>query len=84
MCTTTNLPLCNNTIVVLKIMLLNTVSIITNFVIQKCDKEKHFFVHSRCMAHDPHHAWHGDRGPCHFCTPLTFFDPISSFAHKGC
>ena len=34
-CTTTNLPLCNDTITVLKITLLHSVSVITNFVIPK-------------------------------------------------
>jgi len=38
-CTTTNLPLCNDTIIVLKIILLHIVSIITNFVIPKHDKK---------------------------------------------
>jgi len=39
-CTTTNLPLCNDTlIVVLTITLLNSVSVITNFVIRKRDKQ---------------------------------------------
>ena len=29
-----------------------------------------------------HHTWQGDRGePYHFCTPVTFSDPISSFAN---
>ena len=37
-CTTKNLPLCNCAIIVLKIILLNSVSIITNFVIRKRDK----------------------------------------------
>jgi len=41
-CTTTNLPLCNDTIIVLKIILLHSVnvSVITNFVIPKRDKKK--------------------------------------------
>ena len=45
-CTTTNLPLCNDTIIVLKIILLHDnddddddVSVITNFVIPKRDKK---------------------------------------------
>ena len=38
-CTTTNLPACNDTIIVLIIILLHSVSVITNFVIPKCDKE---------------------------------------------
>ena len=77
-CTTTNLPLCNDTIIVLKITLLHSVSVITNFVIPKRDKQtktqtnktSHFFVYSRRATYDPHHTWHGDRGgPCHLCTP---------------
>jgi len=36
---TTHLPLCNDTIIVLKITLLHSVSIITNFVIPKHDKQ---------------------------------------------
>jgi len=52
-CTTTNLPLCNGTIIVLKLKLLHSVSVITNFVIPKRDKKQtdkktsHFFVYSR-------------------------------------
>ena len=38
-CTTTNLPLCNDTVIVLKITLLHSVSVITNFVIPKRDKK---------------------------------------------
>ena len=39
-CTTTNLPACNDVIiVVLKITLLHSVSVITNFVIPKRDKQ---------------------------------------------
>jgi len=31
----------------------------------------------------PHRTWHDDRGGAsHFCTPLTFSDPISSFAAR--
>jgi len=89
-CTTRNLPLCNGTIIVLKITLLHDVSVITNFVIPKRDiknKQKetsHFFVYSRRATHYPNHTWHGDRGgPSHFCTALIFFDPISNFAAKG-
>ena len=39
-CTTTHLPLCNDTIIVLKIILLHTVSVITNFVNPKRDKKQ--------------------------------------------
>jgi len=38
-CTTRNLPLCNGAIIVLKVALLHSVSIITNFVIPKRDKK---------------------------------------------
>jgi len=79
-CTTTNLHLCNDTIIVLKITLLYSVSVISNFVIPKCDKKadrqkntSHFFVYSRRATHDLHHTWRGDRGnPSHFCIPLNF------------
>ena len=37
--TTTGLPLCNDTIIVLKITLHHSISVITNFVIPKCDKK---------------------------------------------
>ena len=39
-CTTRNFPLCNGTIIVLKISLLHSVSVITNFVIPKRDKKQ--------------------------------------------
>jgi len=80
-CTTTNLPLYNDTIIVLKIILLYIVSVITNFVIPKRDKKQtkkqqktsHFFVYSRRATKDPHHTWHGDRGgPSHFASPYLF------------
>jgi len=38
-CTTTNLPLCNGTIIVLKITPLHSVSFITNVLIPKRDKK---------------------------------------------
>jgi len=38
--TTTNLPPCKDTIILLKILLLHSVSVITNFVIPKRDKQK--------------------------------------------
>jgi len=50
------------------------------------NKKKHhiFFVYSRRATQDPHHTWYGDRGGLsRFCTPLPFFDPISSFAARG-
>ena len=39
-CTTTNLPLCNDTIIVLKLILLHSVSVMTNFVIPRHDKKQ--------------------------------------------
>jgi len=71
-CTTRNLPLRNGTIIVLKISLLHSVSVITNFVIPKSDKQTKtsLFRLQPARAHDPHHTGHGDRGgPYHFCTP---------------
>ena len=38
-CPTRNLPVCNGTIIVLKITLLHGVSVITNFVVSKRDKK---------------------------------------------
>ena len=40
-CTTTNLPICNGTITVLKITLLHSISVITNFIIPKRDKKRY-------------------------------------------
>jgi len=39
-CTTTNIPLYNGAIIVLKIILLHSVYVITNFVVPKRDKQK--------------------------------------------
>ena len=39
-CTTKNLPVCNDTIVVLKIILLHIISVITNFVIPNRKKKR--------------------------------------------
>ena len=39
-CTTAHLPLCNGALTVLKIILLHSVSVITNFVIPKRDKKQ--------------------------------------------
>ena len=39
-CTTSNLPLCNDTVIVLKITLFYSVSVVTNFVIPKRDIKK--------------------------------------------
>jgi len=87
-CTTRNLPLCNGTIIVLKITLLHSVSVITNVVIPKRDKNEQknitLFRLQPARDHDPRHTWHGDRGgPSRFCTLRTFFDPISSLAARG-
>ena len=54
-CTTRNLPLCNGTIIVLKISLLHGVSVITKFVIRKRDiknkqKKKHHTFSSTAGA----------------------------------
>ena len=82
-CTTTNIPLCNGALTVLKIILLHSVSVITNFVIPKAwqtdiQKTSHFLVYSRRATHDPYHTWHGGTGgPSRFCNPLTFL--IQSF-----
>ena len=56
---TRNLPVCNDTITVVKITLLHSVSVITNCVIPKRDKQtdrpktSHFFVYSRRATHGP-------------------------------
>jgi len=52
-CTTTNLPVCNDTIIVLKITLLHSVSVITNFVIPKRDKQKNITLFRLQPARDP-------------------------------
>jgi len=52
--TTTNLSACNDTIIVLIIILLHSVSVITNFVIPKRDKDKKNITLLRLQpAHDP-------------------------------
>jgi len=93
-CTTKNLPVCNDTIVVLKIILLHIISVITNFVIpnrkKKTDKKQtstktsHFSVYSRRATNDTHHSCHADKGgPCRVCYTLTFWDTTSSFTAAG-
>ena len=53
-CTTTNLLLCTDTIIVLKITLLYSVSVITNFVIPKRDKRtKNITLFRLQPARDP-------------------------------
>jgi len=91
-CTTTNLPPCNDTIIVLKLILLHIVSVITitNFVIPKRDKNK--------QTDKKHHTFWSTAGarptiPTSLGTvieqvrpvfaPPNFFDPISSFAVRS-
>jgi len=53
-CTTTILPQCNDTIIVLKITLLHSVSVITNFVIPKRDRQtKNITLFRLQPARDP-------------------------------
>jgi len=52
-CTTTNLPLCNDIIIVLKITPLHSVSVITIFVIPKRDKQKNITLFRLQSARDP-------------------------------
>ena len=79
-CTTTNLPLCNDTIIVLKLVLLHSVSVITNFVIPnfvipKRDEKKQTKIPTilGMVIEEVSPILH----------PLTFFDPISSFAARS-
>jgi len=87
-CTTTNLPLYNYTIIVLKITLLHSISVITNFVIPKCDRQtkKHHTFSSTAGVRPTIPTILGmvieEVRPV-FAPPLTFFDPISSFAARG-
>jgi len=80
-CTSCNYKphLYNDTVIVLKITLLHSVSVITKFVIPKRDKQTKnitLFCLQPAPTHDPNHTWHGDRwGLSHFCTLLTFFIP---------
>ena len=91
-CTTTNLPLCNDTIIVLKIILLHSVSVITNFVIPKRDKKtkktnnkKHHTFSSTASARLTIPTILGmmieDVRP--IFAPPNFFDPFSIFAARG-
>jgi len=87
-CTTRNLPLRNGTITVLKITILHSVSVITNFVIQKRYKKKPKKNHTLsstvgarptiptilCMVMEEVHT---------IIVPPNFIDPISSFATMG-
>ena len=90
-CTTTNLAACNDTIIVLIIILLHSVSVITNFVIPKLAKHqtnrqtKNITLFRLQQARDP-------RSPL-YCmvkeevltifAPPNFFYPISSFAARS-
>ena len=75
-CTTTNIPVCNDTIIVLK----KNYTSSPRFRYHKLRNSKgwqknknkstsHFLVYSRRATYDPHYTWHGDReGPSNFCT----------------
>ena len=68
--TTTNFPLCSDSIIVLKIILHHSVSVVISKRDKNRQKTSQFFVYSWRATHDPHHIWHDDReGPCNFCTP---------------
>jgi len=87
-CTTTNLPLCNDAITVLKITLLHSVSVITNFVIPKRDKQtdkKHNTFWSTTGARPTSRTILGTviKKVRPIFTPPNFFDPILSFAARG-
>jgi len=89
-CTTTNLPACNDTIIILKILLLHSVSVITNFVIPK---------HYKQTGRQKNNTFSSTAGArltiptilrmvieedrTIFAPPLTFFDPSNSFATRG-
>jgi len=86
-CTTTNLSACNDTIIVLKITLLHSVSVITNFVIPKRDKQtkKHHTISSTADARPTIPTILGmviEEVRTIFA-PSNFFDPISSFATRS-
>jgi len=87
-CTTTNFPLYDDTIIVLKIILLHSVSVITNFVIPKRDKKKQ----------KRHHTFSSTAGARltiptilgmvieevrPIFAPPNFFNPVSIFAARG-
>jgi len=72
-CTTTNFVLCNYTIIGLKIMLLHSITVITNYNSkQKQIKKITLFVYSRRATHDSRHTWHGEEFRDIFCTPNFF------------
>jgi len=88
-CTTRNLPLCNGTIIVLKLHCFIAFNfVITNFVIPKRDKNEqktsHFFVYidgARPTIPTIIGMVTEEARPV-FCTP-TFFDLVTSFAASG-
>jgi len=88
-CTTIKLPLFSGTITVLKITLLHSVSVITNFIIPKRDKTDRqknitlFRLHAAGARPIPiilGMVIEKDRA---IFDSLTFFDPISTFADRG-
>jgi len=88
-CTTTNLPLCNDAIIVLKITLLHSVSVITNFVITKRDKQtdrqktSHFSSTAGARPTIPTLLGMVIEEVRPIFAPPNFFDPISSFAARA-
>jgi len=64
--TTINVPVCNDTIIVLKLILLHSVSVITNFVIPKRDKKTDRQKKHQTFSSTATYG-HGG-GPSHFCT----------------
>ena len=89
-CIATNLPLCNDTIIVLKLTLLHSVYVITNFVIPKRDKQTKNHTFSSTAGARPTIRTILDMlividevRPIFAPPPLTLFDPISSFAAMG-
>ena len=87
-CTTTNLPLCNDTIIVLKIILLHSVSVITNFVIPKRDKKRTknitlFRLQPAIPITIPNILGMMIEEVRAIFASLTFFDPVSIFAARG-
>ena len=56
-CTTTNLPLCNDTIIVLTITVLHSVSVITNFVVTNKKQTNKKTSHAHDPRSPPYLAW---------------------------
>jgi len=84
-CPTTNLPLCNDTIILLKITLLHCVSVVTNYIIPKRDKQTKnitlFRLQPACDPRPPPYMVTEEVRP--IFAPPNVFDPISSFAARG-